>query len=486
MKRTLTIIGILVVVVGASLLAWRAIARAQTPQTPTYETITATRGSLQSAVSATGTIEPEAQVSLSFKGVGRVADVAATLGQQVQAGDVLAKLDAQDLELAVAQAEAGLASAKANLAQLTKAARAEDVAAAEATVQSAQATVKSAAAGLTSARAAFAKLQRGSTENEKKVAAANLERARVALEQAQAAYDRVASSPDIGLLPQSSNLQRATIDFEQAKAQYDITTAGADDAQRSQALAAVAQSEAAVTNAKAQVAQAQASLVKLRDGASPEQVAVSEAQVKQAETALAQARLNRDNTLLKSPISGTVAEINAKVGELPNAARPAFVIINTDPFHLDVNVDEIDIGQLATGQKASITLEALPTAVVTGQVDRISPTAEVGTGVTSYPVRIVLDATDAPLRTGMSATANITTAEVDDVIVLPNRAIQVDQAAGTNFVEKLVNGIPQRSVVRVGMRNEGQTQILEGVAEGDVIVIPNTSASEQFRSTFGF
>lgn len=486
MKRTLTIVGILIVIIGGSLLAWRAIAQAQTPQTPTYETITAARGSLQSAVSATGTIEPEAQVSLSFKGVGRVADVAVTAGQQVQAGDVLAQLEAQDLELAVAQAEAGLASAKANLAQLTKAARTEDVAASEAAVQSAQATVKSAEAGLASARAAYAKLQRGSTDNEKKVAAANLERARVALEQAQAAYDRVASSPDIGLLPQSGNLQRATIDYEQAQAQYDITTAGADEAQRAQAQAAIAQSESAVTSAKAQLAQAQASLAKLREGASPEQVAISEAQVKQAETALAQARLNRENTVLKAPIAGTVAEINVKVGELPNAARPALVIINTDPFHLDVDVDEIDIGQLATGQAANVTLEALPNAVVTGKVDRISPTAQLDGGVTSYGVRVVLDTTDAPLRAGMSATANITTAEVDDVIILPNRAIQVDQDAGTNYVEKLVDGVPQRSAVRVGMRNEGQTQILEGVAEGDVIVIPSNRASEQLRSTFGF
>lgn len=486
MKRTWIIVGVLVVIVGGSLLVWRAMAQAQTDQTPTYDTITAERDSLLSAISATGTIEPDALVSLGFKGVGRVADVAVTQGQQVQVGDVLAQLDDAELKLAVAQAEAGLASAKANLAQLTKQARAEDIAAAEAAVQSAQATVKSAEAGLASARAAFNKLERGSTDNEKKVAAANLERARVALEQAQAAYDRVASSPEIGLLPQSGNLQRATIDYEQAKAQYDITTAGADAAQRAQAQAAIAQSEAAMTSAKAQVAQAQASLAKLREGASREQIAVTEAQVKQAETALAQARLNLDNTVLKSPIAGTVAEINVKVGELPNAARPALVIINTDPFHLDVDVDEIDIGQLAAGQTANVTLEALPNAVVTGKVDRISPTAQIEGGVTSYAVRIILDLTDAALRAGMSGTANITTAEVDNVIVLPNRAIQVDQNAGTNYVEKLVDGVPQRVTVRVGMRNEGQTEIVEGVAEGDVIILPNTSASEQLRSTFGF
>jgi len=484
MRRILTIVVVLVLIVGGSLLLWQRLVQAQAPQTPKYETVTPTRSTLRSLVSATGSIEPEAQVSLTFKGVGRVAEVKVKATDRVEPGQVLATLDSQDVALSVAQAEAGLASAQANLAQLTRKARAEDLEAAQASLDSAQANVKSAEANLASARATYSKLLAGASENDKKVAAANLERAQAALQQAQSAYDQVANLPNVGLLPQSLNLQRATIDYEQAKAQYQIATAGADAAQRAQSVAAIAQAEAAVANARAQVAQAKSSLVKLQEGATPEQTAGAQAQVKQAEAVLAQA--HQDNATLRSPIAGVVAQVNITPGEFPNAARAAIVVVNVDRFHIDISVDEIDIGQIQEGQRAEITLESLPDAKVTGRISQIAPTAAVNTGVVSYLVTVVLDPTTAPLRAGLSATANITTAEVENVLVLPNRAIQRDRTSDKTYVEKLVDDVPQRVEVKIGMRNEGQTQISQGVSENDVIIIPNTSAGEQLRRTFGF
>jgi len=486
MRRIITILVVLVLIVGGSLVLWQRLVQAQAPQTPKYETVTPTRSTLRSLVSATGSIEPEAQVSLTFKGVGRVAEVKVKATDRVEPGQVLATLDSQDVALSVAQAEASLASAQANLAQLTRKARTEDLEAAQASLDSAQANVKSAEANLASSRATYSKLLAGAGENDKKVAAANLERAQAALQQAQAAYDQVANLPNVGLLPQSLNLQRATIDYEQAKAQYQIATAGADAAQRAQSVAAIAQAEAAVANARAQVAQAKSSLVKLQEGATPEQTAGAQAQVKQAEAVLAQAHLNQDNAMLRSPIAGVVAQVNITPGEFPNAARAAIVVVNIDRFHIDISVDEIDIGQIQEGQPAEITLESLPNAKVTGRISQIAPMAAVNTGVVSYLVTVVLDPTTAPLRAGLSATANITTAEVENVLVLPNRAIQRDRTSDKTYVEKLVDDVPQRVEVKIGMRNEGQTQIMQGVSENDVIVIPNTTAGEQLRRTFGF
>ena len=486
MRRTLTILIILAVIAGGGFLLWRTVTQSQASQEPQYETVQPTRTTLRSIVSATGSIEPEGQVSLTFKGVGRVAEVKVKTTDRVEAGQILALLDSQDAALAAAQAEAGLASAQANLAQLTRKARAEDLEAGQASLESAQANVKSAEANLASARANYSKLQAGATANDKKVAAANLERTRAALEQAQAAYDQVANLPNVGLLPQSLNLQRATIDYEQAKAQYEIATAGADAAQRSQGVAAIAQAEAAVASGRAQVAQAKSSLVKLQEGATPEQIAAAQAQVKQAEAGLAQARLNQENAALRSPIAGVVAEVHITAGEFPSAARPAIVVVNIDRFHIDISVDEIDIGQVKEGQVAVITLESLPGAEVTGRISQIAPTAAINTGVISYLVTVALDPTTPQLRAGLSATANITTAEVENVLVLPNRAIQRDRTSEKTYIEKLVDGALQRVEVRIGMRNEGQTEVIEGLSEGDTIIIPTTSAGEQLRRTFGF
>lgn len=486
MRRIATITIILAVVLGGSFLLWRQMAGAQASQTPQYETVTPTRTTLRSIVSATGKIEPESRVALNFRGTGRVAEVRVQLNDPVQAGQELATLENQDITLAVTQAEAGLASAQANLAQLTRQARPEDLEAAQASVESAQASVKSAEANVASARAAYSKLMAGASENDKKVAAANLERAQAALQQAQSAYDQVAHLPNVGLLPQALNLQRATIDYEQARAQYQIATAGADAAQRAQSLAAIAQAEAAQAGGRAQLAQAKSSLAKLQEGATPEQIAAAQAQVKQAEAGLAQARLNLQNTTLRSPIAGVIAQVNLVVGEFPSAAQSAIVVVNTEQLHIDISVDEIDIGQVALGQPVQVTLESLPDAQVSGKISQIAPIATANTSVVSYLVKVALDPTDAPLRVGLSATANITTAQLDDVLVLPNRAIQRDRNSDKTYIEKLVDEVPQRVEVRIGMRNEGQTQVIEGVSEGDVVIIPNTTAGEQLRRTFGF
>ncbi|WP_343406554.1 biotin/lipoyl-binding protein [Candidatus Amarolinea dominans] len=130
MRRTLIILVILVVVAAGGFLLWRTLAQAQAPQTPKYETVQPTRTTLRSIVSATGSIEPEGQVSLAFKGAGRVAEVKVKTTDRVQVGQVLALLDSQDVALSVLQAEAGLASVQANLAQLTRKARPEDLEAA--------------------------------------------------------------------------------------------------------------------------------------------------------------------------------------------------------------------------------------------------------------------------------------------------------------------------------------------------------------------
>ena len=77
------------------------------------------------------------------------------------------------------------------------------------------------------------------------------------------------------------------------------------------------------------------------------------------------------------------------------------------------------------------------------------------------------DPVDAPLRVGMSATAIITTAEVDDAIVVPNRFIQLDRESGKASVYKLVDGEPVRQEVELGLRNERASQIVAGVDAGD-------------------
>jgi hypothetical protein len=81
----------------------------------------------------------------------------------------------------------------------------------------------------------------------------------------------------------------------------------------------------------------------------------------------------------------------------------------------------------------------------------------------------------------MSATAVITTADVDDVVLAPNRFITIDRDSGEAYVFKMVDGSPARQQVELGLRNERESQILAGLQDGDVLAFVTQSSEEQLR-----
>lgn len=485
MRRAAVILLILALVITGSIFTYRITAQEKEPPEADYDVVRVERGQLVSTVSATGAIEPEDEVALVFKVPGRVAEVAVERGQTVKAGDLIARLDASDLQLSRAQAQNSLAIAQAQLAKLVAGATADELAAAEANLASAKASLESAKAALQSAQASYNDLVAGPTEDQKQAAKANLERARILRDQAQAAYDMVAGAPNVGMLPQSVQLQQATVDYEAALANYRVTTAPPKPGQLAAAKAQIAQSQAAVAQAEAALASAQSNLQRLQEGAKPEDRAIAEAQVTQAQLALQQSQLALDNASLYSPIDGVVTQLNVKPGEVVTQAGPAAVVTDLSRFHIAIGVDEIDIAKLQEGQQVRITLDSAPDAQIIGHVDYIAPTPTTPANVVSYEVILVVDESDQPLRSGLSATASIIVQELNDVLVVPNRAVQIDRASGRAFVDKLVNGVPTSTEIQLGARNEQQTQVLAGLEAGDEVAIGSSGGLDRFRDLFG-
>ena len=456
MRRILTILVILATTVGGSLYGYELFAQEKEPSAPDFATTVVERGTIVSTVSATGSIEPQAQVLLSFKSAGRVLDVNAQEGQEVLTGDVLARLESAELELALAQAETGLTISEAQLARIRVTPNASDVAAAE--------------AALASAQAAYQELLKGPGADELRAAQGTVDRARLAVDQAQSAYDQVAHLPNVGMLPQAIQLQQATLEHELAQTNYRLSTRGATEAQKAAA--------------RAQVAQAQASLDRLKQGPSAEDIQIAQAQVRQAEVSVEQAQLALQGTVLTAPSAGVITAVNIKAGELASSARPAFEMTDLTRFHINVNVDEIDIGAVQTGQQASISLDALPDKELAGQVTSIASKANLETGVISYRLRIDIDPIDAPLRVGMSATASIITAMAEGALVVQNRLVQIDRENDKAYVERVEDGVPVRVEIRIGMRNEQQSEVVEGLTEGDLLAIRQVSSLDRLRQTF--
>ena len=517
MTRFIKIGGILVLVVGISVASWTFLNPAPydiTRDPEVEEVLTISRGTILSTINASGRIESQNEVRVEFGISGVVAEVFVERGQRVTKGTLMARLRTDDLELAIRRAEVELARARAQLEQLYEPPDETDVAAARAEVARARAQLEelqappnpkeldSAQAAVTSARANLKRVLKGLDENEITVRAAQLRRAEIALKQAQWAYDQISYRGDVGASPQAAQLEQATIDYEAAKANYLLATKGADEADIAAAEAQVAQAEAALDRlvrgpsqaeqkaAEAQLAQAEAALNRLLKEPNPTEVAIAQAAVEAAQIAVEQARVNLASALLVAPIDGVVTESNLKVGENSTAGRAQGVVLSDlSAYRITVEVDEVDIGRVRVGQKVSISVDAFPETRFEGRVAEIAPrSTSAGTGgVVSYQVTIVLNNPETKLLLGLSADATIEVERLENVLLIPNRAVSIDRSRGEPryFVEKVgTDGLTTLVEIKLGLRSETLSHVLQGLEEGDRVVVRKISRREQLQRLF--
>jgi HlyD family secretion protein len=469
MKRTIVIVLILGVVAAIAVLGYQflgqPIQQGSKAQALDGEVVVVRSGTIVDTINATGRVLPEGQALVGFESQGRVKEVLVVQGQRVKRGDVLARLETDDLEMALAEAQAALQQSEASLAQARMKATPEEIAAAQANVESAQAT--------------YDKKMAGPDPDDVTSKKAALKKAELALRKAQEDYDAVAYRADVGLTPQAEALQQASIDYEKAKADFNLATNSPTEEEKKAAAATLAD--------------AKSKLASLLRKPVAEDVAVSEAGVTKARTAVEKARANLQNAVLKSPIDGVVVEVNVRVGEVPKETT-AIILVDDSRLHIDVAVDEIDIRRVKAQQPVSVTLEALPDEVLPGKVVSISPAttdsetllqspATASAGVPSYIVTIELAHNSPDLRVGMSAKATVQTRLREGVPLVPNRAIQIERETGKEYVDKLDGeGTPVRTEIKTGLRNETDSEVLSGLAAGDKVLITTISGRKRLEN----
>ena len=232
------------------------------------------------------------------------------------------------------------------------------------------------------------------------------------LEQAQGNYQRAGENVRAGL-----QLQDATLTYEQARLAYEI----AMDVDNND-----------LTSAWSSVEQAQADLDALLASPTEEEVEDAELTVQSAELALAKAQRRLEDATLVAPLDGVVTDVGLDVGEMASGAA---VVVVADLETLEVE---------------------------------IAPTGETSSGVVLYPVIVQLAEAPASVRSGMTVDVEIITEQWDDVLYLPQRAIQLE---GDDAFVMLQNGSEAyaRTTVTLGKMLGGNVEILEGVAERDVV-----------------
>jgi HlyD family secretion protein len=474
------------------------------------QTVTVQRGSLVSTVTTTGSVVAGQQAKLAFDTSGRLESISVNAGDLVSKGQVLAQIDASDLERNVAQAESTLRASELKLQQLQTGSTANDLAAAQANYDAAVAKLQQLQAGpnpdeIAAAQATYDAavsqlntLKAGPTADDLASVQAALEKAKVALQSAQTAYDRVGwRGPND---PQASaaavTLQQATADYQAALSVYNQKTAGATPDQLASAEAAVLAAKAALDqkkqgataeelkSAEAAVASAKAALEAKTTGATDTDIALAQETVKQSQIALETAQANLDGATLRAPFDGIIASVSGNVGEQVSSGTPIVTLIDPTTVRVDTTVDESDIAKVKVGQDAVLTIDSLPGVSLQGKVVSIAGSATVSSGVVTYVVSVGLSTpNDGTLKEGMTVAATITVASKDNVLMVPSRAVKT---SGRNrVVEVVVNGKTEQRTVQVGQSNDQYVEITDGLQEGDQVLITATTAATTQMGNFG-
>ncbi len=383
-------------------------------------------------IEASGTMEAEEVVIASEFG-GRVKEILVDEGDEVEAGQVLIRLDTDLLEAQIGEVQAAVGAARANLARVQAGARPGEIATAEAILEQAIAARDGAERAWQDAEALRdnpqelnAQIDEARTQVE--LAERGVAQAQAQLQTLKIQRDAYAGGGDDDSKTRYQALDQQVRAAKAALAIADETQVGARTnlqnlmEMRDKPIAlntAVNQAGARYEDAVAAVGVAQASLDALLAKPTAEEVAVAWAQVSQAEAALGILQVQLEKMTLYSPLSGLVANRSIHMGETASPGATLLTIANLDEVKLTVYIPENRFGRIQLGQAVSVAVDSFPGKVYQGEVIYISSEAEftprnVQTQEervnTVFAVKIVIPNPDHDLKPGMPADATIVVA----------------------------------------------------------------------------
>jgi HlyD family secretion protein len=374
---------------------------------------------------ASGFIEGT-EVTIASESSGRIAEMLVDRGDAVQKGDILARLDDAVLQSQRLEAEAGLSAARANLARVTAGARPEEIAASRAALAQAEAERDGAAQAVVLAQEVISNPLSLDAEIDAARTQVRLAEQGVEMARADLAETELWHGLHIGEGGDSErtwDLQLQASQDALAQAQAELVGAqrylGALLDIRADPLELEAQLHAAEMQAEltqAQAAAAQAALDELVAGPTEEEVAIAQAQVRQAEAAVRLVDAQIAQLTLTAPMDGVVTSRSAQVGETATAGAPLLAIANLDEVRLVIYIPEDRLGQVRLGQEVKVQVDSFPSQVFAGEVASIAGKAEFTPRNVQtqeervnlvFAVKVSIPNPDHQLKPGMPADATI-------------------------------------------------------------------------------
>lgn len=452
MKKRIIIILVIIAMAVAGFFAVRLLRQNQAAALASeFQTAVVQRGNLTAIVGGTGTVRSNQTALLTWQTSGQIADIDVSIGNQVTADQILATLEKGSLAQNIILAEADLVNAKRALETLLN----SQVAQAQA--QAALANAKDALDKATTKRQS--KSYQRASDQVIEEAYANYILAKDEASKWEQRYDTVDDRPEDDPVRAAALSEWAAAKQVLARAEanyrYLLTDPDAEE---------IAIADGNLALAQAQYDDAVREWERLKDGPDPDDIRAAEARIAAIEA-------NIDSANLHSPISGTITEVRSKVGEQVNPGSISFRVDDLSSLLVDVQVPEVDINSVQVGLPARVSFDGISDKEYNGTIKEVARVGNSIAGVVSFTVTIQLSDADEMVRPGMTAAVNMIISEIADILVIPNRAVRLKDGQRVVYVLREGEMVPEAVNVTIGAISDLQSEVLEGVQEGDVIVL---------------
>jgi HlyD family secretion protein len=417
-----------------------------------FETQALTTGDVTAYMVANGAVRANRAQDITWQLGGQVGTVDGDVLDEVKAGQLLSELDANSLPQSILLAEVDLYNAKKSLEDL------KDTQVAIAQAQLAVAQAQDALETALRERDKISPNRRMMSQLTIDTAKADALIAQQNLENVQEYFDQFKDLPE-------DNIDRAQAQtrLSQAIRQRDTALANLNYVTGKPSSTELALADGEVLVAQAKLAAAQQEYERIRNGTPADEVAAAQARVDAAQATLDQVRLT-------APFDGVITYRAVQTGDRVQPGSLAFQIEDRSHLYVDVQVSEIDINNLKIGQSVELTFDAILGATYEGRVDSIGWTGNRASGVVTYPVVIELVTPDEQIKTGMTAVVKVQTQAVQDVLLVPNRAVRVVDGERVVYVQK-GGPLPEAVKIRLGISSDTDSQVLESdLKVGDKVV----------------
>ena len=510
-----SLIIIVLAIVGSGYYAYSEYfqpAETETAEAAEVQTAVARRGDLIVFASAVGSVVPSTEFGVGFDESGTLIEVLVSVGEAVQDGQVLARLDTgkseEEIALTISQAKLSVLNAQKELDDVFSSAEMDAALALQAVETAEQAledltntelrlaealqAVAEAEQAVSDAERIYNSVRATASQSTIDAAKAELVLAESALKDAQSKFNDYADKPDTNLTKANLQLKlnNAQAVYNSALSYYNaVTGTGSDldrDSSEADLLAAQAQlaeaqreltdvqagpSPGEIALSEAELAVAQVEWEVLKEGADPDKIALAEAELANAEADLALAQEEQAVIELLAPMEGTIMSIDASVGEKIGTGSIITLADLSQPV-LEIYLDETDLDNVGKNYEIEVVFDALPDDVFIGHITEVNPSLQSVSGSQVILAMAQLDAESfakpQSLLVGMNAAVDVIGGRTEDAVLVPVEALR-ELSPGEYAVFVVEDGEPRLRVVTVGIMDYTSAEITSGLEAGEVV-----------------